>query len=467
MKHQHDIAAGRLTREDYRKNFEDLHAPLEGKTAAIEASRCFFCHDAPCIQACPTGINIPSFIRKISTGNLKGAAVDILSENIMGGTCARVCPVETLCESACVRNHSEEKPVTIGLLQRHATDWLFDARVQPFTRHATTGKRVAVVGAGPAGMACAHRLALLGHQVKVFEAQPKAGGLNEYGLAAYKMVDDFAQRELQFILSVGGIELETGKALGRDLSLKRLRKDFDAVFLGVGLAGTNALSLEGELMDGVVDAVDAIAELRQVEDLAKIKVGKRVVVIGGGNTAIDIAVQMKRLGAEAVTLVYRRGPDAMGATWYEQELAKNNGVLIRYWAKPEALVGDAQGVSVIRFEQTRLDGAKLVGTGDTFEIPVDQVFKAIGQVLVPAKLGEGTEELQIGKGRIVVNNRRQTSLPGVYAGGDCINAGALTVNAVQDGKLAAHAIHLDLTGQEVPLEMRRGHNAIDGEEIHG
>jgi dihydropyrimidine dehydrogenase (NAD+) subunit PreT len=297
------IAAGRLTAAELERNFSDIHVPLDRKRALVEASRCYFCFDAPCLQACPTGIDIPGFIRKISTDNVKGAAVTILSENIMGGACARVCPVEVLCEAACVREAQEEKPVQIGALQRYATDWLFDKKLQPFTRAPSSGKRVAVVGAGPAGLACAHRLSMLGHDVTVYELRPKAGGLNEYGIAAYKVPDDFAQHEVDFILGLGGIHIEYSKRLGRDVSLAGLRRDYDAVFLGVGHEGVNALGMEGEAMAGVMDAVAYIERLRQTADLRSLEIGRRVVVIGGGNTAIDIAVQAKKLGAEDVTIV--------------------------------------------------------------------------------------------------------------------------------------------------------------------
>jgi glutamate synthase (NADPH/NADH) small chain len=289
-----DIAGGRLRPQDYARNFDELVPPLDRAGALVEADRCYFCHDAPCIEACPTGIDIPSFIRKIGTGNLKGSALDILSANIMGGVCARVCPTEVLCEGACVRNAQEDRPVRIGLLQRHATDWLFEHGIQPFARAAPSGKRVAVVGAGPAGLACAHGCALAGHDVVVFEARDKPGGLNEHGIAAYKVVDDFAQKEVAFITALGGIELRLGRMLGRDIGLAELRAGFDAVFVGVGLAGVNGLGQEH--LAGVESAVHYIERLRQAEDLAALPVGRDVVVIGGGSTAIDVAIQSRRLG---------------------------------------------------------------------------------------------------------------------------------------------------------------------------
>jgi glutamate synthase (NADPH/NADH) small chain len=428
-----DIAAGRLSSEQYERNFDDIEPPLERKHALVEASRCYFCHDAPCIEACPTGIDIPGFIRKIATDNVKGSAITILEENIMGGACARVCPTEILCEQACVRTAQEGKPVNIGALQRYATDWLFERGLQPFNRMARTGKRVAVVGGGPAGLACAHRLSLLGHEATVHEARAKGGGLNEYGVAAYKVPHDFAQREVAFILSLGGIDLRCGKALGRDVTLAQLRRDYDAVFLGTGLAGVNALKLEGEDLKGVEDAVAYIERLRQAGDKAKLPVGRRVVVIGGGNTAIDIAVQTKRLGAEDVTMVYRRGPDNMSATRHEQDFAQTNGVRIKHWARPAKLIAENGALKAVEFERTGTETGR-------FTLEADMLFKAIGQVFVPAPYGDGKDLLQLKNGRIAVDADRKTSLAKVWAGGDCIEGPDLTVSAVQDGKLAAHAI---------------------------
>ncbi len=360
----------------------------------------------------------------------------------MGGACARVCPVEVLCEAACVRETQEEKPVQIGALQRYATDWLFEQKLQPFTRTPSTGKRIAVVGAGPAGLSCAHRLALRGHDVTIFEARPKAGGLNEYGIAAYKVPDDFAQHEVAFILSLGGIRIEHGKALGRDVSFASLRRDFDAVFLGVGHAGVNALALEGEDMPGVMDAVAYIERLRQTPDKGVLEIGRRVVVIGGGNTAIDIAVQAKRLGAEDVTIVYRRGPENMSATWHEQELAQTNGVGIKHWARPVRLVGHNGGLREVEFEYTQLDEqGRLMTTGDRFTLQADMLFKAIGQNFVPDPLGtEASHVVELADGRIQVNAEHQASLPDVWAAGDCVPGEDLTVSAVQGGKVAAESI---------------------------
>lgn len=447
METRPDIAANRLPKEAYPRNFCDKTPPLNWMNARTESLRCYFCYDAPCIEACPTQINIPSFIRKISTENFKGAAKDILSQNIMGGTCARVCPVETLCEHACVRNAGEGKPVTISALQRFATDWLFQNDIQPFTRAKPTGKKVAVVGAGPAGLSCAHRLALLGHDVVIFEAKAKLGGLNEFGLAAYKVEDDFVQKEIEFILKIGGIVIKFNHALGKNISLAQLQETFDAVFLGVGLSGINALQLEGEDNPGVINAVKYIEMIRQTKDLGRLPVGRDVVVIGGGCTAIDIAVQMKLLGAENVTMVYRRGVETMGATWSERELAQHSGVLIKNWARPSKLIRSENGITGIEFERTRLGSAgKLEGTGERYTLMADMVFKAIGQVLVPEDLGDVPKLLEINQGKIVVDQSRKTTLQKVFAGGDCINGGKLTVISVQDGKIAAQAIHQQLAG---------------------
>jgi dihydropyrimidine dehydrogenase (NAD+) subunit PreT len=435
-----DIEAGRLKPEEYERNFSDLAPPFAHNDARVAAERCLFCYDAPCVKACPTAIDIPLFIREIAAENPHGAAKTILSANIMGGMCARVCPTEALCEEVCVREIAEGKPIEIGRLQRYATDSLFDAGKQIFSQGAPTGRRVAVVGAGPAGLACAHKLATLGHEVTVFEARKKAGGLNEYGIAAYKTVNDFAQREVNYILGVGGIRIEHGKRLGKGLELKHLRENFDAVFLAVGLGGVNDLGNRADVI-GVINAVDYIAKLRQSRDLSKLPVGRRIVVIGGGMTAIDIASQTKRLGAEDVTIVYRRGPRQMNASNYEQELAKTDGVLIRHWMQPKKLLAKAGQLIGIELEYTREKNGKLVGTGESLKLPCDQLFKAIGQTLDAEDIASAQEYIELEKGRIKVDGERRTSVANVWAGGDCVAGGRdLTVAAVEDGKIAALAI---------------------------
>jgi len=437
-----DVKANRLSGAEYADNFSDIHPPLTQHEAFVEADRCYFCYDAPCMTACPTSIDIPMFIRKIQAANPVGSAKTIFDQNIMGGMCARVCPTETLCEEVCVRETAEGKPVKIGLLQRYATDTFMEReQPHPFTRAASTGKKIAVIGAGPAGLSCAHRLATHGHDVTVYEAREKAGGLNEYGIASYKTTNDFAQDEVEFILQIGGITIENGKALGRDVTLDQLSADFDAVFLGLGLPGVNALGLDGDDATGVIDAVDFIGVLRQADDVSLLEVGRRVVVIGGGMTAIDAAMQSKLLGAEEVTVAYRRGQEHMNASLYEQELAQTHGIAIRHWVMPSSLHISDGAVTGITLEKTELDaGGKLAGTGELVTIEADQVFKAIGQTPDAAPLAGGSVELE--KGRIRVDDQRRTSHQKIWAGGDCIAGGEdLTVASVEDGKVAAESIH--------------------------
>jgi glutamate synthase (NADPH/NADH) small chain len=433
------IVAARLPAAAVAENFDDLYPPLTDHEARVAADRCYFCYDAPCITACPTAIDIPLFIRQIQSGQPEAAARTILDQNILGGMCARVCPTEQLCEGACVREAAEGMPVEIGRLQRYATDSILDAP-HPFTRAAPTGKRVAVVGAGPAGLACAHRLAMHGHDVTIFEARERAGGLNEYGIAAYKTAGGFAQAEVDWLVAIGGITIRRGMALGRDITLDDLRRDYDAVFLGMGLAGVNRLGLAGEGMTGVRPAVDFIAELRQTEDLTTLPVGRHVVVVGGGMTAVDAAVQSKLLGAEHVTMVYRRGREQMGASDHELDHAATEGVRILTGAMPVALHG-GDGVREIEFAYAHQGQTGLEPTGETFRLRADQVFTAIGQTLEAAPKG-----LRIERGKIAVEGPGRTSLPGVWAGGDCTAGKDLTVVAVAEGRDAAEDIHLALTG---------------------
>ncbi|MCE8524107.1 NAD(P)-dependent oxidoreductase [Ruegeria pomeroyi] len=434
------IVAGRLSSDELAANFDDLHPAYAPHEAAVAADRCYFCYDAPCQTACPTEIDIPLFIRQIQTGHPEAAARTILEQNILGGMCARVCPTETLCEEACVREAAEGKPVEIGRLQRYATDTLMARGVHPFTRAASTGKRVAVVGAGPAGLACAHRLAMLGHDVVIHEARPKAGGLNEFGIAAYKATGGFAGAEVDWLLQIGGITVEQGSALGQGLTLDALRAEYDAVFLSIGLAGVNALRAAGEDKEGVRDAVDFIAELRQAGDLSALPVGRNVVVIGGGMTAIDAAVQSKLLGAENVTVAYRRSRAEMGASGFEQDLAASKGVRLMFNVMPVAVHGNGAAVE-IELEYTTSAGGSVTGTGETIRLAADQVFKAIGQTLQGAPEG-----LELDGRKIKVDGSGRTSVSGVWAGGDCASGGEdLTVTAVAEGRDAAMDIHAQLS----------------------
>lgn len=431
------IVAGRLNDAAYETQFADLHPPLDNHEALVAADRCYFCHDAPCITACPTDIDIPLFIRQIATGTPDAAAKTILTQNIMGGMCARVCPTETLCEEACVREAAEGKPVLIGQLQRYATDHLQAQGIHPFQRADTTGKTVAVVGAGPAGLSCAHRLAMLGHDVVVHDARPKSGGLNEYGIATYKTTGGYAQAEVDWLCQIGGITIEHGKSLGADLTLSALQAKYDAVFLGIGLGGVNALGLDGSEKSGVLDAVDFISDLRQAPNAMDVPIGRDVVVIGGGMTAVDAAVQAKLLGALNVTLAYRRGRDRMNASVFEQDLAASKGVRIMTHAVPVAVHGNG-AVREIEFEYV---GDDMQGTGQTVRLAADQVLVAIGQTLSADVMPE------LDGKKLAITGAGRTSLDGVWAGGDCAAGGDdLTVTAVAEGRDAAMDIHATLTG---------------------
>ncbi|MDI4633589.1 NAD(P)-dependent oxidoreductase [Pelomonas sp. V22] len=434
---QPGLHAARLCAEQYAQNFGDAHAPLNRTQALIEAERCYYCFDAPCTTACPTGIDIPSFIQRIAQDNTRGAAQVILEANPLGGMCARVCPTEVLCEQGCVRNANESKPVEIGLLQRYATDAFFAKDGAPlFTREANTGKKVAVVGAGPAGLAAAHGLARRGHDVTLIDANLKLGGLNEYGLATYKTTGDFAQKEVQWLLSIGGIEVRSDCVLGRDVTLAGLAQSHDAVFLGLGLAGVNALGVDEPSVKGLANAVDFIAELRQ-SDPATVAVGRKVVVIGGGMTAVDASVQSRLLGAREVTMVYRRGEESLSASTYEQDWARKHGVLLRTWAAPKEIIASGGKVTGVRFAVTETREGKLVETGEQFVLEADMVLKAIGQSFEPADV----PEIALKNGRIATDEAGRTNHPKVWAGGDCRFGGRdLTVEAVEHGKVAAISI---------------------------
>ena len=438
------VVPGRLTPVQYAQNFCDAHAPLNLSQAKIEADRCYYCFDAPCQTACPTGIDVPSFIRRIADDNIRGAAHAILEANPLGGMCARVCPTEVLCEQACVRNTHEDKPVEIGLLQRYATDHYFDTPGKPlFTRAPATGRKIAVVGAGPAGLACAHGLAQKGHDVVLFDAHPKLGGLNEYGLATYKTVENFAQKEVQWLLSIGGIEVRHNTQLGKDMALETLVKDYDAVFLGMGLAGVNSIEIAEADASGIRNAVDFIADLRQAGDLSKIPVGRKVLVIGGGMTAVDAAVQSKKLGAQSVTMVYRRGAQEMGASAHEQAWALENGVHIHHWAAPKSLRVESGHVTGMEFACMQLDKDTLKETGEHFTLEADLILKAIGQSFIAQPLGASVE---LQGGRIKTDTAGKTSHAKIWAGGDCRFGGRdLTVEAVEHGKVAALSIHSALS----------------------
>ena len=430
------IVANRLPSEQVENNFVDLHPPLSEHEALIASDRCYFCYDAPCVTACPTEIDIPLFIRQIMTGTPQASGKTILTQNILGGMCARVCPTETLCEQACVREISEGKPVEIGRLQRYATDSIMELSHHPFERSVETGLKIAVIGAGPAGLACAHRLAIHGHKVTIFDKNNKAGGLNEYGIAAYKSVDNFAQKEIDWLLEIGGIEIKSNCVLNENIFIDELKAEYNAVFLGVGLVGVNELSVPGNDKNNVLDAVKFIENLRQKEDKASIPIGRKIVVIGGGMTAVDAAVQSKLLGADDVSIVYRRERAKMGASKFEQDLATSKGVRIIENASPVEISGN-EAASSIKFAYTKSTNGILEIQSEEFELEVDQVFKAIGQ-----NIDSSLRDLKLKNGKIVIDEEGRTSIKGLWAGGDCALGGEdLTVTAVAQGRDAAESIN--------------------------
>ena len=398
------IVANRIPSEQVDNNFVDLHPPLSEHEALIASDRCYFCYDAPCVTACPTEIDIPLFIRQIMTGTPQASGKTILTQNILGGMCARVCPTETLCEQACVREISEGKPVEIGRLQRYATDSIMELSHHPFERSAETGLKIAVIGAGPAGLACAHRLAMHGQKVTIFDKNNKAGGLNEYGIAAYKSVDNFAQKEIDWLLEIGGINIKSNCVLNENIFIDELKAEYNAFFLGVGLVGVNELSVPGNDKNNVLDAVKFIENLRQKEDKASIPIGRKIVVIGGGMTAVDAAVQSKLLGADDVSIVYRRERAKMGASKFEQDLATSKGVRIIENASPVEISGN-EAASSIKFAYTKSTNGVLEIQSEEFELEVDQVVKAIGQ-----NIDSSLRDLKLENGKIVIDEEGRTSI---------------------------------------------------------
>jgi len=516
--------APKLAPERYEQNFADLNPPLTPQQSRIAASRCLYCFDAPCIKACPTRIDVPSFIQKIGTGNLKGAARVILSANILGESCGRVCPTEVLCEGACVLNGSEERPVEIGRLQRHAVDYVLDREIRLFHAGKPNGRRVACIGSGPASLACAAELAQGGYAVTIYDSNPAPGGLNTYGIAAYKTRAADSLREVKMVEALGvkivqGVEVtalasqgfaetadsssnsvrchaersegsalqpiagdftspsdpqnDTGAFLGTEagaapareplsrITLTELEPQYDAIFIGVGLGETWDLQLPGEDLDGACGALQFI-ERTKSEAFAQIDVGSCVAVIGAGNTAIDAVTAARRLGAESVYLIYRRGEDSMPAFRYEYELAQRDGVTFLWYTHPLAILGRDGAVTGLTCARTRLEGrgrharVELVA-GSDFVLEVEMVVKALGQRPVTEFL-QSIPGLELNGGRVVVDARtHQTGNPMYFAAGDCVNGGKEVVDAVAEGMAAARGIDAALSkleGRNPTLEAR-------------
>jgi dihydropyrimidine dehydrogenase (NAD+) subunit PreT len=443
------ITNNRLTKEQYEANFADIRPPFENKTAAVvEASRCLFCYDAPCTKSCPTHIDVPKFIKQITTDNVKGSAHTILESNIMGAGCSKVCPVEKLCEGACVFNLLGEEPIQIARLQQYSTAKALENNWQLFVRKpsplgAGGVRRVAIVGAGPAGLSCAHVLSREGIDVTIFEKESKGGGLMTYGIAAYKVTPQFCEDEVNYITALGGIEIKYSQELGKDITLGQLKKEFDAVYLGIGVGVARQLDIPGEKLEGVVDAISFIYDIRD-KGYPSVPVGDKVAVIGMGMTAIDAATQSKRLGAKEVTLIYRRTQDEMPCTEYELNIAKLDGCEIIWLAAPVKVKGSAGKVKQLVCSKMKLGEPDASGrrspvdTGETFTLDVDMVIKAAGQV--PFEKLVGKLKIQNSKGKIVIDDKCSTNIKGVFAGGDAVNGGKEVVDAVEDGKKGAAAI---------------------------
>jgi glutamate synthase (NADPH/NADH) small chain len=426
-----------LAPEQLEHNFAEIAPPLTPDAALLEANKCLYCYDAPCTQACPTHIDVSAFIKKIASGNLRGSARVILDANPMGHSCARACPVDVLCEGACVLNARDEQPIKIALLQRHATDWALEHDYQPFSAGAANNKKVAIVGGGPAGLSCARDLRRSGYAVTIFEERPHPGGLNSFGIAEYKMRLPIALAEAKMVLDLG-VDIKTGVRVGSDVSLEQLRKEFDAVFVAVGLGATRRLGIPGEDIPGVSDALVFIEHLKS-HPYWKTRIGRSVVVVGAGNTAIDAATQAKRLGAEQVTIVYRRGAEDMSAYEYEYELAKKDACEFRFHTVPKRVLGSDRvtGLECVKSElgPPGADGKRAFTeiSGSTHVIECDTILRALGQT-PRAELAKSLG-LRVDGARIVSDN------PRILVGGDCGNGGAEIVNAAAEGVQAAKRIH--------------------------
>ncbi len=454
-----------LNIEQIERNFREIAPALNEAEAVLESNRCIYCYDAPCTRACPTHIDVPSFIKKIASGNLLGSARVIFDANPIGATCARVCPVEVLCEGACVEKTLMDKPIEIGRLQRYATDFVMRNERDVLTAGAPNGKSVGIIGSGPAGLSCAAYLARLGYAVTIYDKKPLPGGLDTYGMAEYKMsqivsVDEARQVErlgVKFQLETEIVQSSEFKVpSSNQISFEDLQNQHDAIFLAIGLGATNKLNIEGENLNGVIDALDFIERIK-TRDWKSVPLGKIVAVIGAGNTAVDAVTQAKRLGAERVFMVYRKTAKEMPAYLYEYELAKKDGVEFVWQVTPIAILSGENGLS-LRCEKTD-------GSNQVIEIACDMIIKAIGQQKSVGFLSQIPNVELNEKGRIVVNTETmQTTNPKIFAGGDCVNGGREAVDAAQTGKLAAQGIHFNLTSERVEFA---GARIPFIEKIHG
>jgi glutamate synthase (NADPH/NADH) small chain len=438
-----EVDSASIGHPELTARFPDLHPPFNARAAAIEANRCLNCFDAPCMGACPTHIDVPRFIKKIASGNVSGAAKSILDANVLGASCSRVCPVEVLCEGSCVMHGREEKPIEIGRLQRYAMETFYAVGGKLTLRQRPErSQRIACIGAGPASLACAAELRQLGFQVTTFDRRPLPGGLNTYGVAEYKLRAADSLREAEMVRGLG-VKFEH-RNIDR-AALDELEREFDALFLGLGLGAMNRLAVDGAMASSVIDALEFIASYKTG---ARLEVAPRVVVVGAGNTAIDAACAAKRLGAQTVTILYRRQREHISAFEFEYEHAVREGVTFCWETLPKAFATTEHGIALTCVSMAQdTTGTPVPVTGSEFTIECDVVIPAIGQSPLLDLLSQA-RGVTIERGRVLIDRATgQTTNPKFFAGGDCVNGGREVVDAVADGKRAARGIAAWLEGR--------------------